>query len=54
MDKGALRSRITSRIDGINAADVRRAHSQVESGSSIGKTVLARFLRRKCRWVLAG
>jgi hypothetical protein len=38
-----LRSTITSRIDGINAANLRSAHAQVESGSSIGKTVLAGF-----------
>jgi NADPH2:quinone reductase len=43
VDKGVLRSTITSRIDGINAANLRRAHAQVESGSTIGKTVLAGF-----------
>jgi NADPH2:quinone reductase len=43
VDKGVLRSTVTSRIDGINAANLRRAHAQVESGSAIGKTVLVGF-----------
>jgi NADPH:quinone reductase len=43
VDKSVLRSTITSRIDGINAANLRRAHAQVETGSAIGKTVLAGF-----------
>jgi zinc-binding alcohol dehydrogenase family protein len=43
VDKGVLRSTMTTRIDGINAANLRQAHAQVESGSSIGKTVVAGF-----------
>jgi len=43
VDKGTLRSTMTSRLDRIDAANLRRAHAAVESGSSIGKTVLAGF-----------
>jgi NADPH2:quinone reductase len=43
VDKGVLRSTMTTRIDGIDAANLRAAHAQVESGSSIGKTVVAGF-----------
>ncbi|MEV8505720.1 zinc-binding alcohol dehydrogenase family protein [Actinoplanes sp. NPDC051475] len=43
VDKGVLHTTLTERIDGINAANLRRAHAAVESGSAIGKTVLAGF-----------
>jgi NADPH:quinone reductase-like Zn-dependent oxidoreductase len=43
VDKGVLRSTMTTRIDGINAANLRDAHALVERGSSIGKTVVAGF-----------
>jgi zinc-binding alcohol dehydrogenase family protein len=43
VDKGVLRSTMTSRVDGISSATLRAAHATVESGSSIGKTVLAGF-----------
>jgi NADPH2:quinone reductase len=42
-DKGTLRTTLTSQIDGITAANLRAAHAAVESGSTIGKTVLAGF-----------
>jgi NADPH2:quinone reductase len=41
VDKGVLRSTMTERIDGISAANLRDAHAAMETGSSIGKTVLA-------------
>lgn len=41
--RGVLHTTLTERIDGINAANRRRAHAAVESGSAIGKTVLAGF-----------
>jgi NADPH2:quinone reductase len=43
VDKGTLRTTLTERIDGINAANLRRAHATVESGSAVGKTALAGF-----------
>lgn len=43
VDKGVLHTTLTERIDGINAANLRRAHGIVESGAAIGKTVLAGF-----------
>ena len=43
VDEGVLHTTLTSRIDGINAANLRRAHADLESGSSIGKTVLVGF-----------
>ena len=43
VDRGVLHTTLTSRLDGINAENLRRAHAEVESGSSIGKTVLAGF-----------
>jgi zinc-binding alcohol dehydrogenase family protein len=43
VDEGVLHTTLTSRIEGINAANLRRAHADVESGSSIGKTVLVGF-----------
>jgi len=43
VDRGVLHTTLTSRIDGINAANLRQAHADVESGSAIGKTVLAGF-----------
>jgi zinc-binding alcohol dehydrogenase family protein len=43
VDKGTLRTTLTERIDGIDAANLRRAHAAVETGSAIGKTVVAGF-----------
>ena len=41
VDQGVLHTTLTERIDGITAANLRRAHASVESGSAIGKTVVA-------------
>jgi hypothetical protein len=41
--EGVLHTTLTSRVEGINAANLRRVHADVESGSSIGKTVLVGF-----------
>jgi len=43
VDKGVLHTTLTERIDGVNAANLRRAHGIVERGSAIGKTVVAGF-----------
>ncbi len=43
VDKGILRTTLTRRLDGISAATLREAHAVVESGSAIGKTVVAGF-----------
>ncbi|WDZ82844.1 zinc-binding alcohol dehydrogenase family protein [Micromonospora cathayae] len=42
VDKGVLHTTLTTRIDGIDAANLRRAHALVESGGTIGKIVLTR------------
>jgi zinc-binding alcohol dehydrogenase family protein len=42
-DKGVLRTTLTTQIEGINAANLRRAHAAIEGSSSIGKTVLVGF-----------
>jgi NADPH2:quinone reductase len=41
--QGLLHTTLTERIDGLNAANLRRTHEIVERGSAIGKTVLAAF-----------
>ena len=43
IDQGVLHTTLTERIDGITAANLRRAHGIVERGSAIGKTVVAGF-----------
>lgn len=43
VDKGVLHTTLTSRIEGINAENLRRVHAELESGSTIGKTVLVGF-----------
>ena len=43
VDKDTLHTTLTERIDGIDAANLRRAHATVETGSTIGKIVLAGF-----------
>jgi NADPH:quinone reductase len=43
VDKGVIQSTVTTRIDGINAVNLRKAHAAQEAGSTIGKTVLAGF-----------
>ena len=43
VDKGTLHTTLTERIDGIHAANLRRAHATVETGSTIGKVVLVDF-----------
>jgi NADPH:quinone reductase-like Zn-dependent oxidoreductase len=39
-DTGKLRSTLTSVLGPIDAANLRRAHAQLESGSTIGKLVV--------------
>jgi zinc-binding alcohol dehydrogenase family protein len=43
VDKGVLHTTLTTRLDGITASNLRAAHASQESGSVIGKTVLAGF-----------
>ena len=42
-DTGAVRTTMTERVVGINAATLRRAHAQLESGTTRGKIVLEGF-----------
>lgn len=42
LDKGALRSTVTRRVEGITAATLTEAHQLIESGTVIGKIVLSR------------
>ncbi len=41
VDSGKLRTTLTNPVSSINAANLRTAHAQIESGRSIGKIVLA-------------
>ena len=41
VDQGVLRSTMTESFGVINAANLRRAHAQLESGTTRGKVVLA-------------
>jgi NADPH:quinone reductase-like Zn-dependent oxidoreductase len=43
VDNGVLRTTARENFGAINAASLRRAHAAVESGSTIGKNVLAGF-----------
>jgi zinc-binding alcohol dehydrogenase family protein len=43
IDDGVLRSTVTERFGAINAANLRRAHALIESGSARGKIVLSGF-----------
>lgn len=43
VDAGALRGTLRERFGSIDAANLRRAHAQLESGSTIGKIVLEGF-----------
>jgi NADPH2:quinone reductase len=43
LDSGVLRTTITERLEPINAANLRKAHSKIESGRTIGKIVLEGF-----------
>ena len=43
VDSGVLRTTARENFGAISAANLRRAHAAVESGSSIGKSVLAGF-----------
>jgi zinc-binding alcohol dehydrogenase family protein len=43
VDAGVLKTTLTDEFGTINAADLRRAHAAVESGRSIGKSVLSGF-----------
>lgn len=42
VDDGVLRSTVTKTIDGLDAAGLREAHRDVESGHMVGKVVVAR------------
>ncbi|MFA6179728.1 MAG: zinc-binding alcohol dehydrogenase family protein [Candidatus Methylopumilus sp.] len=41
VDEGTLKTTVNERLSPINAANLRRAHAQLESGSTIGKIVLS-------------
>jgi NADPH2:quinone reductase len=41
VDAGTIRSTLTTRLDGLTAANLREAHRMVESGGMVGKVVLA-------------
>ncbi|QSQ25326.1 zinc-binding alcohol dehydrogenase family protein [Pyxidicoccus parkwayensis] len=43
VDAGVLRTTLTADLGAINAANLKRAHAQVESGRTIGKLVLSGF-----------
>jgi len=43
VDKGVVHTTLTERIDGVTAANLRRAHGIAGRGSAIGKTVVAGF-----------
>ena len=40
VDRGTLRATLTRRLSPINAANLREAHAEVESGRMIGKVVV--------------
>jgi len=42
-DAGTLRTTMTEHVAGINAANLKRVHAQVESGTTRGKIVLEGF-----------
>jgi NADPH:quinone reductase len=42
VDAGRLRTTLTARLTGFNAATLRAAHATVESGRVIGKVVVTR------------
>ena len=42
VDAGALRTTMTTRLEGLDAATVRRAHEMIESGRTVGKVVIDR------------
>ena len=41
VDEGVLKTTLNKVLSPINAANLRRAHAQLESGSTIGKLVLS-------------
>jgi len=41
--RGSVRSTVTERYGTLNAERLRRAHSQLESGTTIGKIVLSGY-----------
>ena len=43
VDKGVLRTTLTANLGPINAANLKRAHAQLEAGRVIGKLVLEGF-----------
>ena len=43
VDAGTLRTTMTRRVPGINAANLRQVHAQIESGTTRGKIVLEGF-----------
>jgi len=43
VDKGTIRTTVAENFGKINAANLRRAHAQVESGTTRGKIVLEGF-----------
>ncbi len=43
VDEGAVRTTMTERVTGIDAANLRRAHQQIESATTRGKLVLEGF-----------
>lgn len=42
VDRGVLRSTVTTAVNDFTAAGLRQAHAQVESGRMIGKVVVHR------------
>jgi len=43
VDAGKLHTTLTERLEPIHAANLRQAHTKVESGRMIGKIVLTNF-----------
>jgi hypothetical protein len=43
MDRGCIQTTLQKNLGKITAENIKRAHALIESGRSIGKTVLAGF-----------
>jgi NADPH:quinone reductase len=43
VDAGKVKTTLTELLEPINAANLRKAHAHIESGTTIGKIVLANF-----------
>jgi NADPH2:quinone reductase len=53
-DKGVLRTTLDQSFGVINAANLKKAHALIESGTSVGKVVLEGWYRPPKRAVIPG